>query len=355
MRLASVTIARDEADIIELFVRHTLNFVDRMYVVDDGSSDATAQILRLLAGEGLPVTVIQAGTTSSYQQGLRTTALMARAMAEESWDFVLPLDADEFITATDRRHLQADLAALPQGSVGAFALRQHVPLAEDGLRVAGPRVDDQIARMAHVLDLPRHPNKVVVPGALAAHPETLLSDGNHMVSRYQVELPSILLARSDLAHFPIRTMEQLAAKCLVSYVRWRARSDYESATAAHHIAGTQALAEEPALALSDPDRLLQAYLPEIGSRICHEPFQVKGTCQYPHLARTFPYRRVLGSLDALVERSRSDAREMAAMRKKLQRTEPLLSRANTFARKLRRSVMKRYLALRQRYAACQSR
>lgn len=347
MRLASVTLARDEADIIELFVRHTLHFVDRMYIVDDGSTDDTSLILSLLEREGLPLVVIREGNTAAYQQGLRTTALMQRAMRDENWHFVLPLDADEFITAVDREDLHGDLAALPKGAIGAFSLRQYLPPVSIQARGASSN-QSALSRISCVLDLPRHPNKIVVPGSLAAHRETLISDGNHRVSRYHTELPAILLAHCDLAHIPVRSMDQLAAKCLVSYVRWRARSDYMPATAAHHMAGVQVLADEPGLLLTKPELLLLAYLPEAGKPVRHDPPRILGECRYPHLARIYPYRRLLGSLDALVEHSRSDAREMAAMRKKLARRGPVLARFSAFGRKLHRSVMKRCLAVRMR-------
>ena len=46
MRIASVSIVKDEADIIEAFVRHNLVFVDRMFIIDDRSSDNTSEILQ---------------------------------------------------------------------------------------------------------------------------------------------------------------------------------------------------------------------------------------------------------------------------------------------------------------------
>ena len=46
-----VSMVRNEADIIESFVRHNLQFADRLYIVNHRSSDATKDILQQLLQE----------------------------------------------------------------------------------------------------------------------------------------------------------------------------------------------------------------------------------------------------------------------------------------------------------------
>ena len=55
MRLAGIAIVRNECDIVEAFVRHNATALDRLYVIDNDSSDATPEILRRLAASGLPL------------------------------------------------------------------------------------------------------------------------------------------------------------------------------------------------------------------------------------------------------------------------------------------------------------
>ncbi|MDE1566650.1 glycosyltransferase family 2 protein [Aquabacter sp. P-9] len=338
MRLATVTLARDEADIIERFVRHNLHFVDRLYVVDDGSTDATPDILRLLAAEGVPLVVVSDGVHGAYHQGVRTTALMHRAMADEAFDFILPLDADEFIALPDRAALEAELASLPAGAVGAFSMTHYIPQPQDDLTETDP-----LARLTYVLDIPRQVNKVVVPRSLAAHPETLISDGNHGVSHWHKDVAPVLLPNADLAHFPVRSTDQLVAKCLASYVRWRARPDYQATTAIRHMDGARLLAAEPALAVSDPAALLAAYIPESVGPLRRQPFtDRRGALRYPHLAQAFPYRRIMSALDTLVETGRAGARELEVARRTLEkRNAPFREALAARLRKLKRSFMKR--------------
>ena len=54
MQLTGVTMVRDEADLIEAFVCHNLQVLDRMFVVDHRSRDGTREILRALVAEGFP-------------------------------------------------------------------------------------------------------------------------------------------------------------------------------------------------------------------------------------------------------------------------------------------------------------
>ena len=59
MRLVGVSMVRNEADIIEAFVRHNAAVLDALVVVDHGSVDGTREILFALRDEGLPLAIEQ--------------------------------------------------------------------------------------------------------------------------------------------------------------------------------------------------------------------------------------------------------------------------------------------------------
>ena len=54
MRLAGITIVRNECDIVEAFVRHNGAVLDQLYVLDNNSSDGTLEILRTAYGKPSP-------------------------------------------------------------------------------------------------------------------------------------------------------------------------------------------------------------------------------------------------------------------------------------------------------------
>lgn len=87
---------RNEADVIEAFVRHHAELLDEHVVVDHGSSDGTTELLRSLANEGLPLT-LRHERSRVQRQNLILTRLMRRLAAPGGADWVIPLDADEFL------------------------------------------------------------------------------------------------------------------------------------------------------------------------------------------------------------------------------------------------------------------
>jgi len=98
MKIVSVTMVRNEADIIESFVRHHLGFVDQMIIVEHRSVDETPAILQQLKAEGAPIEIVKDSRLES-NQSVVTTLQMRRAARELGADWVLLLDADEFLTS----------------------------------------------------------------------------------------------------------------------------------------------------------------------------------------------------------------------------------------------------------------
>ena len=95
MKIASISMVKNEADIIESFVRHTSRLVDVMYIIDHLSTDNTWVILNKLQAEGMPL-ILSRYNKADYSQSEVTTGLMWQSIKDGA-DWVLPLDADEFI------------------------------------------------------------------------------------------------------------------------------------------------------------------------------------------------------------------------------------------------------------------
>lgn len=230
MRLAAVTIVRNECDIIEAFTRHAATLFDRMYVIDNTSGDATAEILRRLVAEGLPL-VLGYDASGAFYQGMRMTESIRRAISEEDWDFIFPLDGDEFLTCS-RAIMERELSRLRKDSIGLMVSDQYVPTELDNRGEPDP-----VRRIVHraITEPPQEPKmgKAVIPGWVARHPEFAISEGNHVAFVQGRTVPLERFEQLRIAHFPVRSEQQFIVRVVVNRLAWLARADYHPVMSWH--------------------------------------------------------------------------------------------------------------------------
>lgn len=217
MRLWGVSMVRNEADIIEAFVRHNLARLDGLLVVDHGSHDRTLEILLALCAEKLPLVVTRNDAPGYLQAEVMTTAART-AFARAGADFVFALDADEFVKFANRARVEALLAQVPPGAHVALEWQTYVPPFDDA-----PRGIVETARTARrALTGATLPPKMLLSRALLAQPEATLEGGSHRLvdnrdlSRARpmptVAAPADVVA---IAHLPVRSRHQHAIKMSV--------------------------------------------------------------------------------------------------------------------------------------------
>ncbi len=212
---------RNEGDVIEAFVRHHAELLDEMVIVDHCSTDGTGELLHMLAAEGLPLSVRQEHSPV-HRQNMILTALMREAATSGGADWVLPLDADEFLVAPER-DARAVLAALPRDRAWKVDLRYYVPCHDD------PVDDNVLRRIRHRrVDEGTHwTRKVILPAARARDTRRSLSQGSHGLvnARTGDWVPASFTDELALAHFPVRSERQLARKVLGGWPAHVARPD----------------------------------------------------------------------------------------------------------------------------------
>ncbi|MCW5550224.1 MAG: glycosyltransferase family 2 protein, partial [Opitutaceae bacterium] len=121
MRLVAVSVVKNEADIIEPFVRHTSAWVDHHLVFDHDSTDGTREILQAMQTEGLPLALFRDDAPGHLQQH-RSNYLTRLAAHSHGADWVLPLDADEILVGPDRATLEQALHLAGSGSAASLPL-----------------------------------------------------------------------------------------------------------------------------------------------------------------------------------------------------------------------------------------
>lgn len=96
MKIVSFTMVNNESEIIESFVRYNYNFLDEMYIIDNGCTDNTIKILHNLKNDGYKI-VIYDESLEAYDQFRLDNKYLNKIIEESNPDLIIPLDADEFI------------------------------------------------------------------------------------------------------------------------------------------------------------------------------------------------------------------------------------------------------------------
>lgn len=217
MKIVGVSMVRNEADIVETFVRHNLSLLDGLIVIDHGSADATREILTALTRERLPLVVL-ANEDPRFVQAQVLTEVARSLFVQRSADVVLPLDADEFVKAPSRAELERVLGGIAPGAHGQLHWQNYVPdfaRPRSGLRAtiaASKRATVEIHGLY----------KVAVTRAFMDAPDSVLTEGLHFVAPrpgagvddlgVHTRLPATSVA---IAHLPLRTAEQFVVKVAV--------------------------------------------------------------------------------------------------------------------------------------------
>lgn len=208
---------KDECDIIELFVKINMRCLDHLYIVDHRSTDATPEILRRLASAGYAITVTRHEGVDQKQADV-TTALMKSVALMDQYDFIVPLDADEFIHCGDLRFADVLAAEVPPGGAAQMPWATYVPIVTQSSVGAAPLYDGFRMRAKE----PDQYYKVVVSNDLAKRAQ--LPTGNHAVLLGGV-VQGVPTLTAMLQHAPLRSAEQLMSKALLGSLRNSIRVD----------------------------------------------------------------------------------------------------------------------------------
>jgi len=254
MSIVSISFVRNEADIIAAFVRHSASIVDHMVIVDNGSTDATPDILHTLTSTGYPLDV-RHDHAPYHAQSSCLTALLHEIAAESSVDWILPLDADEFLAARHGKDVREVIAALPEDRVSLLPWRTYVPLSSDDHAEENPKLRIRHRRSR---EEPQY-EKVLIPRRLAK-PDTMLAAGNHRLrTRDGSEPPHTLAENLLLCHFPVRSVAQVLRKVCDGAERLAANPDREAMEGFHWTAMANSFTHAPPQSVTDLTALALQY------------------------------------------------------------------------------------------------
>lgn len=211
-----IALVKDERDVIEGTLRHMADEVDQLFVVDNGSTDGTRELVRDLADEGPVPILLLDDPTVGYHQSDKMSRLAnmvadvngTEALTGDLW--IVPFDADEiWYSRIDR--ISAVLAAVPANVNAAEAtLFNHFATSVDD-----PDPDPFRSMVwRQRMSAPLH--KV----AFRWEPGAVIAQGNHSVALPSAAVwsPPVLTVR----HFPYRSPDQFITKARNGAAAYRA-------------------------------------------------------------------------------------------------------------------------------------
>tara|TARA_A100000164_G_C21914947_1_gene777732 strand:- start:560 stop:1519 length:960 start_codon:yes stop_codon:yes gene_type:complete len=208
MRIASITGIKNESDIIESFVRHNSKYIDDFYFIDD-SVDKTAEILEKLAQEGFRVIKVNFDTRD-YQHNKIMTAATRYINAQNQYDWIFFLDADEIIYFPNKELFLNNLndnKLYPAGILRHYEMASNSKLFNESL--------NPLKECFNARSIQSQTEKIFIRGDQSD--KVIIGPGNHSVGSLNGELLDRYESRIQLAHYPVRTAEQYVTRTIIIY------------------------------------------------------------------------------------------------------------------------------------------
>lgn len=210
MKLAVISMIRDEADIVGLFLRHLAALFDLVFLADQRSSDGTSDVIRQ-ACEGRPGWSHWHMDFAGRHQKEITSLFMTRAF-EAGADAVFFLDCDEFLDVRSRAELDAAAAHMnARAAVGRLPWKPCVPVKLNRWPLH-PRDKYWVAN--EVVSNP----KVAVPRSLyRAMPGLTIAQGSHRALDHMGKAIKTTPI-GTLLHIAVRSRQQFLQKVFLSAI-----------------------------------------------------------------------------------------------------------------------------------------
>lgn len=200
---------RDEADILPAFLDHVAHLFDFALVVDHSSVDGSASLLERAASEWPDLRIWRLAAPGYWQPAVMT------ALAHEAFgrgaEWVVPLDADEFLNVASRSSLEAALGAT--NSHVAFFRWWHA-VTDDGVLEGREPLTWPLRRwLANPTSGKPGQGKVALHRRIvAAFPGFSLGAGNHRLIPCRFAKPQTGPDAGTMWHVPVRSRSQFIAK-----------------------------------------------------------------------------------------------------------------------------------------------
>lgn len=206
---------RNEIDIIELFLSHIDGLFDKVYLLDHKSKDGTSEVLRQAVEQRNTWEYTFLNFHGHFHQ-LVSNFFMEKAFSEGA-DYLVFLDADEFLYIKDRKDLERRLTEIDGfEGVGKFHWRDVSPVDFNNHTISE---DTEVWLSPYRSDY----QKVTVSREYydATNKTLTVSEGNHEALD---SLQRIVKTKDigDMLHIPLRSVSQLEKKTIIQTISYLA-------------------------------------------------------------------------------------------------------------------------------------
>lgn len=208
MRIASITGAKNESDIIESFVRHNGRYIDDFYFVDD-SVDKTPDILQRLSAEGFNIHKVNLDTRD-YQHSKVMTSVTRFINAERKYDWIFYLDADEILYAPSKDAFLQMLVANAEHEIGVL---KHLEFASNGRPFFESL--NPLKECFNLRSIQSETKKIFIRGD--QFDKVVIGPGQHDAFHPGGRVLNYFDSGMQLAHYPARSASQYVTRSIVIY------------------------------------------------------------------------------------------------------------------------------------------
>lgn len=207
-KLAAVTMVRNECDIIELFIKINSRVFDAIYILDHMSNDGTPHIISTMKNAGFPIKYSQYNSRE-FNQGEVITSLVNQVANLDLYDYIVPLDADEFLLLDSKSSIENQISKfILKNEYARIKWQTFCPISDDYFSINSPLYE--LFRMRD--KEPKQYYKLIIGNEYAKNCE--ISLGNHRTINRQFNVEPQILAIT-LAHAPLRSSNQMLNKAIL--------------------------------------------------------------------------------------------------------------------------------------------
>lgn len=217
MKCVGISVVKNESDIIEVFIRHNLKSLDKLYIVDHSSQDNTLEILHKLKQEGYNLEISSNASARHIQ-----AEVFNDFIHHVDADFITFIDADEFLISNNFKN---SLINLSVDKVSLISWHNYLPQSSDDKKEIN--VLKRIKYKLTPIDSNQH--KALVPNKIYTNPKSHVPLGGHEIYyENMIPAPYGLITSIHLAHFPGRSLEQIQKKVFINWLSKLANPLHES-------------------------------------------------------------------------------------------------------------------------------